>query len=71
MLNLSLLQLQTNVITIISETDKPRNNSLSILFRTMELRTRRPTEIDGDKSWSNEQDWGRKGWDRNEDIKPF
>ena len=66
-----MLKFQTNVIIIISETDKSRNNSVSILFSTMELRTRRPTEIDGEKSWSNEQDWGRKGWDRNEDIKPF
>ena len=71
MLNLCLLQLQTNVIIIISETDKQRNSSLSILFRTMALRTRRPTKIDGKKCWSNERDWGRKGWDRIEDIKPF
>lgn len=51
-----------------TEIDKSRNNSISILFRIMDSRTIIIKIIEKVYLW--EQDWGDKGrWDRKEDIK--
>lgn len=61
-----MLDLCYNYEIIMTETDKSRNNSTSVLFRITDSRTRRKTKR-VEKAWLWEARLGSKeGWDRDE-----